>query len=62
MKKFRTILLFAMILFSISSAYADPTLPGTCSAFRPEVLSAHIIKESQLQAFLKTGKSNNKSA
>lgn len=62
MNKSRIISLFVLILFSISLAYADPTLPGTCSAFRPEVLSAHIIKESQLQAFLKTGKSNNKSA
>lgn len=41
---------------------ADTTLPGQCTACRPAALSSDLIKESDIQAFLKTGKSNKSSA
>ena len=61
-KQIGVVALWAIFVLTAFPAKADTTLPGQCSAFRPEVLNTNIIRQSQIDALLKTGKSKKSSA
>ena len=62
MKQIGVVALWAILVLIAFPAKADTTLPSQCTAFRPEVLNTNIIRQSQIDALLKTGKSKKSSA